>query len=840
MKTSLVYLAVVAALMPQIVNAEEAVDLGNIDLIDQASQSNNKNNADAAYESYDPVDSGLSMINRQTIQNANSGGVDTTELLKVLPFVQMDVERSEVSAENEQNIRPSDFSISGGNYYENNIMIDGVGANSIMDVTKNNPVAYNDVAGVTSQSIYVDPNLLDSIEVIDSNVSVEHGGFIGGVVNYNLRKPQHEFGFSFSAGYQNDSMQNYIYNDDAKEDTEDNPPPSFEKYNTSMTFDLPLTEKLSVLASYSRSESTVDYVLSEKYGGDAFTNSDLSENFIVKGIYDLTDDISLEGGITYSPYTSGYRADNGINNQIDTNSGGLSSFLQAYGESGRWNWDTKLSYTDNDTSREAPENRYSWDSSADYVDWCDSSNCTEGGFGNLDSNQQDLALTFKADTQIAGGTFRIGSELRSTTAEQVRPDENNSYSSGETVAENSWDSLTCPVGDPTCIENDVILTQKQAYKAYDASATVNSQSVWIEYQRQFGDVDLRGGLRYDHDDFLNNHTIAPRFTAAWQFMDSASFTFGANRYYDGGNVSYAIREQYPDNYTYKRTIDDNGNVVISDETDENGWYLSKHSKSSGYSSSDLDTPYADELTAAFTFETPLNGHLRIKGIYRKAQDKFVKNASEKIEYDKDTGGKSTQTVYSLTNDGETDYKGVSLEWSGNYQDHFFNANVTWSETVELGGISDYDDSFDPNEDNFEMVYYDGRLISVSEVYDISGRQNYAAPIKASASWSTNWFKDRLTTHVSVSYRGKYDSLSDTNDDITVDGTKYDVYDEVTRNSYTEVDLNASYKLLDTATQNATIDIKVNNLFEALPHTDTSSSYPYQKGRSFWVYLKYNY
>ncbi|MGX9461979.1 TonB-dependent receptor plug domain-containing protein [Shewanella sp. A14] len=839
MKISLVYLAVTAALLPDIAIAADPVDLGSIAVIDQAAQKT-ENGADAAYESYDPVDTGLSVINRQSIQHSNSGGIDTTELLKVMPFVQMDVERNEVKAENEQNIRPSDFSISGGNYYENNIMIDGVGANSIMDVTGNTASNFNEVSGRTSQSIYIDPNLLESIEVLDSNISAEHGGFIGGVVNYKLRKPKRVFGFDFSAGYQNDSMINYIHDDESEEDTEDNAPPSFEKYNSSITFDLPITEKLAIMTSYSRSKSTVDYLLSEKYGGDSFTNSDVSENFIVKGIYDFNEDIVVEGGVTYSPYTSGYRNSNGINNQIETNSGGFSSFLQAYGETGQWNWDSKLSYSDNDTSRKAPSANYSWDSDSDYSNWCSSSNCTEGGFGNIDSNQRDFALSFNADTQLAGGVFRVGTELRTTTAEQIRPNDNYAYSSGEVLSENGWDSLNCIENDPACIEDDIILLTHQYYKGYDASATVNTQSVWLEYQRQFGDVDLRGGLRYDHDDFLDNHTLAPRLTAAWQFMENGSFTVGANRYYDGGNVSYAIREQYPDSYTFKRMVDGSGNVITADDTDDYGWYLSKHSKSTSYSTSDLDTPYADELTAAFTFNTPLDGNLRLKGIFRKAQNKFVKNGKEKVEYNKETGGTSSHTVYSLTNDGETEYKGVSLEWSGRYENHFFNANATWSETVDVGGVSDFDSSFDPVEDDFDFVYYDGRIISMSEVYDISGRQNYAAPIKLSASWGANWLSDRLTTYVSVHYRGEYQALSDTNDNIDIDNEAYDIYAEVTRKAYTEVDLNVSYKVLDSANHNATIEAKVNNLFEALPHTDTSSSNPYQKGRSFWVYLKYNY
>lgn len=808
------------------------VDLGKIDIIEKAPEVTKR--SAPAYESYDPVDSGMSVINQKSVEGSKPGGSDTSELLKTLPFVQMDVKRSTASQESIQSIRPSDFSISGGNFYDNSIMIEGVGANSMMDITEDNPAHFNEVAGATPQTLYVDPSLVDSVEIYDSNIAAEYGGFTGGVVDYKLRKPKDRFSVNFTSGYQNDSMQEYKTRLRDKIDAQDNPPPSFRKYNSALTLDLPLTDKLAVLASYSRSDATVDYELSEDYGGDKFTNSDLSENFLLKGIYTLSDTISAEAQVIYSPYTSGFRDPRGINNQVDSASDGLAAYFQLDGLNGELDWQAKFSYSISDTGRKASPYYYYWDSDAEYVDWCNLSDCAEGGFGDLAQKQTEYIATFKGTQPQWSGDLSFGLELRSVKANKARSQDGSAYSKGITRVENGWDNLTCPQGDSACIENDIILTKALRYAAYDAKAAVNSQSLWLEYQRQLGPVNLRGGLRYEHEDFLNNHNISPRFTVAWEFLKDTYLTIGANRYYANNTLSYAIKEQIPGIEIYERKLDDNGKVIIDSTTNEHGWYPTHPSLGRQYSTSNLNTPYSNELTAALTLSTPLNGNFRLKGVLRNNRDSFVTQA--------DKADDGVYSNYHLTNEGKTDYRGLSLEWSGHYNNHRFNANVTWSKTKTLNGIIDYGDTFDPDERNSILVYYEGHLVSLSEIDKISERQNYAAPLRASISWSADWLDNRLLTYAAVQYRGQYDTLANTEEKIDIDGNKYDIYDKITRKAFTSVDLNLSYKLISTKKHQASVDLRISNLLNDFPYTDTNPTDPdpYQLGRSYWLYLTYTY
>ncbi|WP_169628093.1 TonB-dependent receptor plug domain-containing protein [Ferrimonas senticii] len=819
MKYSPIYAAVSALLAAPLLAQQAPVDLGNLEVVERVSADTSAT-VDAAYESYDPVDTGLSVINQTTISNSASGGIDTTELLKVNPFVQMDVNRDAVSAASIQTIRPSDFSISGGNYYDNNIMIDGVGANSVLDVAASKKVAeklanpnatmgVNDIVGTTSQTVYVDPALVGSVEILDSNVSAEHGGFTGGVVNYNLREPSKEFGVNFRAGFQNDSMIDYIVSDEDQEDTEDTPPPSFMKYNTSLSLDLPLTEKLSVLASYSRSESSVDYQRKASVnGGEAFDNGDLSENFLVKGVYELNDNLTAEAQVVYSPYESAFHSNNSINAQYHSKTDGLSSYLKLNGYHGDLDWQTKVSYSLSDGSREAPSDLINWPSAL--VDWCSSGTCFEGGYGDLSQQQQTLGWSFIGSYPVLDGDLRFGVEVETISAEKSRPEQATSTSFAKCDA-----SL-----NPDCVDGYLASTHI-VYDAYDADASVNSEALWLEYQRQFGTLDVRIGARAEHDDYLDNYDIAPRFTASWQFYDQMFLTIGANRYYAGNNLSYAIAEQMGGYTRYSRKKvggvygDWTATVVNPDQ----------------YGRSELATPYSDELTAAITIPTALEGNFRLKGTIRDGRDGF---ASDEIDSNND--GKADTTVF--TNDGRNEYYGISAEWTGNYQGHQFNANITWSESKSNG---EYDTSL--QDSPTKEYWYNGQALTEDEKTYEQGRQNFGSPLRASVSWSKAWLDDRLTTYLAANYRGAYEELDELDDAPLYEHEQYGPLEQlgvVERKAFTSFDFNSSIQVVRTDKHQATIDIKINNLLNDLPHTDTKSYNPYQQGRSYWVYFNYNY
>ena len=830
--TGTVGLVVLAANPASAQEAEaEAVDLGDIEVVETT---DGERAPPRAYESFDPVDTGTSTLSAEAIEAENQGDIDTTELIRKLPNVQLSLDSYQVSDRDIQNLRPSDFVISGGNYYDNNILFDGVQANAIGDVTNTNAAHYNEVAGQTAQTFYVDPSLIGEISVRDSNVSAEYGDFTGGVVEYTTRKPSDAYHASLAVSYQDDRMVTYRMADEDRVDNPDQlePKPDFDILRYSLTADLPVTDEFSLLLAYTRAESTVSYEMSDDYGAYSFENSDVSENFLVKGVYALAANLTLEGQVSVSPYRSEYENSNRVDDRSITHSDGLSAYLKLHGDHAGWDWQSQLSYSESDASRDwSGRDHFSWPSDAPSIGWCSSTNCSSGGFGDLDQTQEDLAFNMKAERFLWDGLLRFGGEVRQTDVEKIRPEDYFSYSRGTLVS-----PLDCQGDTVACIEDEVYLTQYQTYGAYEADVSVGNEAFWAEYERDLADVTLRGVLRVSHDDFLDNTNLAPRLTASWQFRPEWFLTVGANRYYANNMVAYAVRSQYPDSYRYNRYGATNDEGVAT----PGEWDLVSHRRSTDYAQADLDTPYSDELTAALTIPTPFNGNFRLKGVHRDGKDQFARSPSETVPFEAPTATSDTTRVYTITNAGESEYESISAEWSGSYRNHSLTASMTWSETHRRGGLEDYFDEIDGDELQEELLYYQGDIITEEELYDIANAEDFATPFLASAIWTSKWFDDRLNTTVGVYYRGEYETIEDTYDNIDVEGISYDVYEKMTIDPYTTVNLNAALELFESQAGRGVLDVRVENLFEDLPYPAGHTGSPYQKGRTVWLGFNYRY
>ncbi|MGL5947730.1 MAG: hypothetical protein ACRCYV_01490, partial [Aeromonas sp.] len=542
-------------------------------------------------------------------------------------------------------------------------------------------------------------------------------------------------------------------------------------------------------------------------------------------LYDWREDLQIEGQFIYSPYQSEHQPDNSRNSLNRNHSDGLSAYLAVNGTLGAGTWQQKMAYQLSDASRQWDGDRFQWPSKAPSVNWCDSSNCAEGGYGALDQTQQDVSYlaTFNQALDsgwLAGGELSGGLEMKYTQARKTRPEENNFYTGGKVMAEGV--TAQCPAGDPAC-RPDVALSQVNVYRAYDAQVDLFSQALWGEYARSLGPVDLRAGLRVSHDDFLGNVNAAPRLTANWNFTERSALTVGANRYYAANMVGYAIRSQYPNSYLYKRTVNTSTGEVSE-------WTLSNENRGTDYAAGDLATPYSDELTAVLTLPAPGQSTLRLKGVLRQNRAGFANSAMSKEDFVPDAGGKPSQTkTYHLTNAGKSDYQALAIEWQGGYTRHQLNANVTWSRTQT--STSSYFDYNDPN----EQVYYQGQLIGLDELYALNDRSNFAAPLRAMLGWNARWHA-RFTTSAQLHYRGGYDFLGDSGE--SLDG--YDVYAQQHQSSFTSVNLNAHYQLPKWQNQQLAFDMRVTNLFNRTAEVSSGTRASYRVGRAVWLGFNYRY
>lgn len=790
-----------------------------------------------AYDAHDPIDSGTSKISRRALEDRTPGNGDVIETLKILPFANFDADQGVATQESIQDLRPANVSISGGQFYDNYFAIDGVGVNSRLDVVGiggNNLQHYNETGGASAQSIWLDTNLIESLTVRDSNISAQYGGFTGGVVQVETRQPAHVFGGSVTFGCTNDDLTSFRIPSATRDRITGAPPepPRYDKGKVNATLDLPINEKVRVLLGAGRQETEMTYYRHANYGGTPFGLKSRSDNLLAKVEADLARNLTLRGQVAYSPYTSENSADNARDAVMQQKGGGLTGKVELLGKRDAADWSLTATYTKADSGRDAPSPVVAWPSRSVRGGFCGSTgNCTEGSMGDLDQWQKDIGLQARWSQPLLGGDLRLGADYSHVEARKRRPQDDYSYRGGQVHP-----TITCVANDPYCVAGDVVLTTYSVYKAYDIAVDLDAVSAFAEYEFSRGPLTVRGGLRYDHESLLANHSFAPRLSVVYQMPWDVTATVGANRYYSRDFLGYAIRSKYPGNYNYERSY-----RLVSGRAVIGPWLLNSHSISASVAGTGVKTPYSDELT--FALAKPIFGGVaRIKGVAREADNQFTSSVTETVSYVQETGRASTYRLSRLANEGESSYRGLSAEWSRSFGRHTVSINGSVSETSDNMGDNGYDSVADEGQFGDERVYYKGQVRSLLAVIAENDRLNYAAPALANADWSADWLNGRVRTNLNARLRGAYDQIEATGAAELVGGVRYDVWDQVRYKTQTTFNANIQALLAKTAYGEARLDVRVTNLLDTLPQTVSTAtpSQPYRLGRSFWVGMSYRF
>lgn len=789
------------------------------------------------YRLGDAQDSGTSTFTRDSVEARAPGSGDVNEILKALPTVQFTSTQGRATRAELQDLRPENISISGGSIYENLFVLDGVGVNSRLDASGDNPAAFDDVANASAQTVWMDSSLIGEVTLRDSNISAEYGQFIGGVVEITTRAPGRVYGGEAYYGLTSTDMASFRVSDRARDAMSVMPAkPDFDKRRYGFSVDLPVSERLRMLAAYNRSESRVTNYPSANYLvlGNLSQRS-VSDNFLLKGEYDLASDLLLTGQVNYSPYESEFHPVNSRDNLLESHGGGLTAKLGLEGRRGTANWTLDLTHAWSDNDRDGPAGFYNIPRIATgFGDCTTATNCVLGSVGPLTQQQTDTGLKGRWEQPLGAGQLRAGFEYAHIEGEKGRPQTVYSYLGG--VASTA---TACAVDDGmSCIPGVYAATRRNGYAAYDASASIDSVGVWAEYNFDWSGFMIRAGGRYDYESFLGNHNVAPRLSVSRDLpWAGINLTAGANRYYGRSFLGYALREGMGVTRGYSRTPTVvNGQTLWSDN-----WVLTSHSDTSRWSNIGLNTPYSDEFTVAVNGPVAwLGGEYRIKGIIRESRDQFSSSAAETSFYDTETGTTSRRTTRTITNDGERSYEGLSLEYVRDFGRHHtlsFSTNLSHTDATNIS----YFDMADETEFEGEDVYYQGKVVPKLQALADNQLEDYANPFIVNADWSARWFDGRLRTNVNARWRDSFSRVADTLVNITVDGVRYDVFDRVEFGSSVDVNLSATVDLVKMRYGAALLDVRVDNLFNSVLDQDYSSgSQPYQLGRNLWLSLKYRY
>lgn len=786
--------------------------------------------ASTAYSYGSPINSGETTFSADSIRDRAPGSGDGNQLLKLAPTVQFSNDEGMAVDENLQDIRPAQISIAGASPWDNLFILDGVSVGSRL-FSPDGVQGIDTVASGSVQGIWVDSSLIGKMTLLDSNVSAEYSGFLGGVVDVETRAPAHTYGVTAYYGLTRTDMASYRMPDSVRTELNGVFPekPDYEKTRYGFSVDLPVNERLRLLAAYSYSDSLVTYYRTAGYVDPTYGQTSTSENYLLKAEYDLSPNLTFDGQINWSPYESTNAAAASIDSLMRQQGGGLTTKARLRGQRGDARWSVQLSYTDADSGRKAPGINYMLPSSDPNVDWCTRSTCTKGSFGDIDQYQKDLGLKATWSQPLGAGDLNLGLEFTQVDVMRNRPETNYAY---QTPVVSTSTQCADPAEEAalTCVPGSYAISRMQVYRAYRTEVDLQSYGLWSEYDFDWAGFEVRAGLRYDYESFLDNHSVAPRLSIShglpWAGMTA---TIGANRYYRQSFLGYAIRENTLQTQQYTRTA---VNGVWG-----NTWRLTNESSLNRYSQADLSTPYSDELTAAVQGDL-LGGRFRVKGILRDGKDQF--SVSEVREtYTTDSGGTNTRLVGTPNNDGHSKYRGLSLEWNRDFgRRHNLALNTNFSKS-QATNISLFDESADLEGDT--LVYYKGEVVSLFKALSDNQREDFASPIIINADWASSWFDGRMRTNVNARFRDEFTRVEDTGETATVDGVRYDVYGPITYDASVDVNLSVQAEIVRTQYGTTTLDLRVNNLFDTVRNNNsTSTTNPYQLGRNLWVSLKYQY
>ena len=310
-------------------------------------------------------------VKQKEIENLSTGNNDIASAIRILPNVQFSNLAN--SSENPGEIEPKNFSISGGLFYQNNIMVDGVSINSDIapagagaDGNSWNTARWLGMPAGRSQGMALDVSLLESIEVQDMNISAAYGGFAGGVVEAQTRRPQKDLGIKISHKYTNGninkgfphSLTKYNIPEEKEESFKNavtadwqNNQPEFYKQITQISGEAQINDEWGIIGQFNRTHSKIPVWSTNEYLSDKDNANYVTplyhqgaepkykvnqERFIynafIKTYYDPTPDLNLEVSYNYSPdYRRVYIPGTNKNTYTDLEHGGhLFNFTTRY------------------------------------------------------------------------------------------------------------------------------------------------------------------------------------------------------------------------------------------------------------------------------------------------------------------------------------------------------------------------------------------------------------------------------------------------------------------------------------------------------------------------------
>ncbi|WP_417580929.1 TonB-dependent receptor plug domain-containing protein [Nitrincola sp.] len=797
---------------------------------------------------YESLDQGTQTYHRDLIQALPSGNGDITSVLKLNPSVQFD--DTQLSSKTPGEIDPANISINGAVYWQNLFLLDGVSMNNDLDPVSSNPLSMTDVPG-RSQGLALDTDLVGSIEVLDSNVSAEFGGFNGGVVNVTSRAPAKRLSGKISIQHTSDAWTQYHIDESQLADMETSTSaalqPEFSKWITRATLEGPVNDELGLLFSFSRKDSTIPLYLydPDTYATPAGEGQKDQErridNYFVKAHWTPTENLVVDASLTHAPQENLYFISNGKDTDTRIISGGYSGSIKV-----DWTLQPGLlsqtfGFSDLENSREtltdyyrgwrwSPEKNWSNPLATDATHLS-----SEGSWGDIEQQQRNFSYKANMDwnalyTGSVEHRIKTGVELGWQQASYQRPEE-MTYGSLLAATTSCIETVWCSMSPtPRYGGMGQAFRRLNVYEAGEIEYETTQWSAYLEDALTFGRLQLRPGVRFDADSFMDDATWSPRFAAELDLWGDrrTRLSAGANRYYGRNMHAYRLNEgRTALQYTQTRT---NGSQEWGDPVRTlNNTRLNE-----------LKLPYDDELMLGL--DQQVAGYqLSLKYVHRDGKDQIVRARSGMLGLEPGSGD-LLANYFTYNNQGSSTSETLTLTFSPmesirfRNTEHHFQLALDWTDVTR--SHRDYSTTMSSTEYDDPYIRYDGRFMRYSE----RPADNFNRPWTARLTTVSSHPASGLTLTNFLRYRAGYRAMGVTGDLVEYQGGLVDVWEENQYKESVNWDMRLGWEKRLSGESAVFANLDVYNLLDKVNLIDLSNSDvpTYETGRQVWLEVGYSF
>lgn len=662
-----------------------------------------------------------SSITKPLFKVFQAEGGDISNALKILPNVSINDPKRTANTAGE--LSPASISISGGLPSQNSFLLDGFAINNDLD-----PFGGSGAGGSLdsyarsgfSQGLNIDTFLLDSITVLDSNISARYGHFSGGVIESTIRKPRTDgLHGTFSAQYassefsqlplQNDIIPNLRGSPMMRQNSlNENYQPNFSKAIYRASLETYLTEHFAILAGFSSASSSValqtyQYTSLGGAGGQtALANTGLKDqerlnnNYFVKLFINPNENFNLEYNFAYMPSSATYFQQYAPNSTYTMQSGGRQMGIKTSWDTVYGLWLATLNYSNLENSRDS-ESFYIKNPNAKLQE-------AEGAFPSMKQMQDTLHLKsdfafVPIEQSVITHNFLTGLEFMYQKATMEHTKQHIAYT-GCDFRNNTGILDIFGVDSSGCAD----ATGGASMYIYPASMkdfSAYSYALYGEDEAEFdlgsgGEMNVRLGFRLDGDfNYFKKHKIAHRFSLNYitpaPYQWQTEITLGANRYYGRNLITYGYRSALSaDRLVFTRTSNTDSWRLNTREFGNKG----KHS----VELNGVDLPYDDELTAGIS-QNFSDFKLSVKYILRNGKKQITNTlTSAGVEVLSNNGSLSADIVSMSFSHNEPLHTGniehlyyLTLDWNNarrNYNPYINGADMySQNDIVILDGVS---------------------------------------------------------------------------------------------------------------------------------------------------------